>query len=172
MDALDEFENSTDYAEYLAVCAGIIQAFEERLYALYLLGKFDPSEITMTLDLLREYITFGPERAQLDIGALYILLPRVVDKQAKDPDAVMGAVNEMMKNLRGPFFVDLKTNEDNSVIAQGSYLVDAVALNPPNLDLILDPRMGSGCPKGNCNISLPLPCADSIIRKQLMKAFR
>ena len=162
-----KFDNEVDYMEWITTTHGVIKAFEHRGYALYLISQGD-SVPFITLELLRDVISFGPTEDVLDINMRYIPLPLVDPSQRSNPDAVMAAAYQMAERGRGPFFVDLQTNSDGSVSPIGRYLVDSVYVEPPHLYLVIDSRFGGT--KGS--IELHLGIAADTICKQLTLALR
>lgn len=164
-----KFDNEVDYAEWIATTYGIIKAFEDRGYALYAIGSAEAPAF-ITLDLISNLIAFGPTEDVLDIDLRYVPLPLVAKEQRNDPVVVRTAIDLMVHNMRGPYFVDLQTDpEDGSVTPKGSHLVDSLLIDPPYLYLVIDSRFGSG--KAG-SIELHLATAAHKVRSQLMLALR
>ena len=161
-------EDNDSSPELTVITYDIICAFQDRGYSLFSVG-LTTSVVPLSPQLLDDIITFGPEEKVLDAGIRYIPLPLVDKDQRQDPKAIRAAAEEMARQMRGPYFVDLKTNDDNSVEPVGIYLVDSLLVQAPCLYLVIDSRFGSGA-KGS--IELPVAVAAWKIRKQLMLALR
>ena len=165
-----KFDNEADFSEWISTTYGVIKAFQDRGYSLYAIGAADSVAFIGSRELLGELISFGPTEDVLDSGIRYIPLPLVVEGQRDDPATVFAAIDCMVHNMRGPYFVDLQTDlKDGSVTPQGSHLVDSLLIDPPHLYLVIDSRFGSGR-KGS--IELHLATAAHKIRSQLMLALR
>jgi hypothetical protein len=164
------FDNEADFSEWIVITHGIIKAFEDRGYALYSVGTSDAPAFIGSKDLLGELVSFGPTTDVLEPGFRFIPLPLVAKGQRSDPVAVFAAVDLMIHSMRGPYFIDLQTDEkDGSVTPIGSHLVDSLLIEPPFLYLVIDSRFGSG---RTGSIELHLATAAHKIRGQLMLALR
>jgi len=163
-----KFDNEADYAEWIATTHGIIEAFKARGYALYVIGAAD-SVAFMGPDLLNNVISFGPTEDVLELGLRYIPLPLVNKEQRDNPAAVMAAVNQMIFNIRGPFFLDLQTMDDGNIEARGAHLIDSIFIEPPFLYMVIDSRFGSG---KEGSIELHLSEAAHKISRQVQLALR
>ena len=164
------FTNEADFSEWIATTHGVIAAFMDRGYALYAIGVADSTAFIGSRELLSDLISFGSIEDVLEPGIRYIPLPLVAEGQRNDPVAVMAAVDCMVHNMRGPYFVDLQTDEkDGSVTPMGSHLVDSLLIDPPHLMLVIDSRFGSG---RSGSIELHLATAAHKVRSKLMMALR
>lgn len=165
-----KFNNEADFTEWIVTTHGVIKAFQDRGYSLYSIGAADSAAFIGSKDVLRELIAFGPTEDVLDMDIRYIPLPMVAEEQRSDPAAVFAAVDCMVHNMRGPYFVDLQTDpKDGSVTPKGSHLVDSLLIDPPYLYLVIDSRFGSGRAG---SIELHLATATHKIMSQLMLALR
>lgn len=165
-----KFDNEVDYAEWIAVTYDIVEAFKDRGYALYVIGASGSMTFLGSREQLGDIISFGPEEQVLEPGIRFVPLPLVNEGQRSDPKAVFAAADLMIHNMRGPYFIDLQTDEtDESVTPIGTHLVDSVFVEPPYLYMVLDSRFGSG--KAG-SIELHLANAAFKIRSQLMLALR
>ena len=164
-----KFDNEADYMEWIATTHGIITAFQGRGYALYQIGAADSAIFISSRELLEQLVAFGPAEDVLELGFRYIPLPLVAEGQRDDSVAVMAAVDCMVHNMRGPYFVDLQSHPDGSAEPMGSHLIDSIFVDSPNLCMVIDSRFGSGR-KGT--IELPLATAAHQIQGQLMLALR
>lgn len=161
-----KFDNMEDAYEWAVVTSGIIKAFEDRGYGLYKIGK-GPTLFT-SIEMVMEFVQYGREKEVLEVGYRHIPLPLVED--STNHLQVGRAIDEMVKQLRGPFFSNLKTNADGSVEMISTHLVDSVTVAPPFLELSIDVRFFKGYQENT--IVLPLINAASTIRQQLMMSFR
>ena len=165
-----KFNNEADFSEWISTTNGVIEAFKSRGYALYSIGVADSPAFIGSRDMLGELISFGPTEDVLEPGLRFIPLPMVAEGQREDPRAVFAAVDCMVHNMRGPYFIDLQTDpKDESVVPMGSHLIDSIYIEPPHLYLVIDSRFGSGR-KGS--IELHLATAAHKIRGQVMLALR
>jgi len=165
-----KFSNEADFSEWISTTHGIIQAFKDRGYAMYCIGVADSTAFIGSRELLSELVACGPTEDVLKPGYRFILMPLVAEEQRADPKAVFAAVDCMVHNMRGPYFVDLQTDiSDDSVVCMGSHLIDSLLIEPPHLYLVIDSRFGSG---RSGSIELHLATAAHKIRGQVMMALR
>ncbi len=170
-------EHLVNLMEERAFHLDIIQSFETRGWALYEFGNGEP--LTSYLEL--QYIVeMRREKRWLKHGIKYLLLP--LNEQDSNWPVVRDLFFMIISQGRGPYFVDLEEHRGNGtnggwVEPIGSYLIDSVVLEPPFLNLVIDPQMSRIKDperiKGIENFQIPVPLSDlHIIRKQLMKAIR
>lgn len=161
-----KFTNEVDYVEWIATTYGIIRAFEDRGYALYELG---PGPIMFgSVAMIEEFIQFGRAEEVLNVGMRHMLLPLV--KNSEDSFQVMKAVDEMVKQVRAPYFFNCKQGTDGSVEVLSRHLIDSVAVEPPFLEMSVDVRFGPVMEENT--IEIPLVDAPLVIKKQVMMALR
>ena len=161
-----KFNTEADTHECIIVTHGIIQAFEDRGWALYGLG---PAPMMFTdMNMVMEFVQYGREGNVLEDGIRYLPLPLL--KDSTDRYQMARAIDEMVKQLRGPYFLDLQTESDGSITCLGKHLIDAVMLDSPFLNVITDVRF-SQTTRENI-IELDLATAAYTIRRQVMLAFR
>lgn len=160
-----DFESEEDFLEWLGVTANIIKAFEHRGYALYKLGRA-PMMFT-EIEMIMEFVQDGRAEDALEISTYYLPLPLV--KDSRDTFLVRKAFEEMIRQLRGPYFLDLIHKPDNTVEVLGKHLVDTIRVEPPFLHLIVDVKFGRG---EENTIEIPLAEAPYRIAKQLMMSLR
>jgi len=161
--------DEVDFAEIISVTYGIIQAFKDRGYSLYSYGVANMTLPKISLEMIREIVSFGPEEELLEPGIKYLVLPLVVENQRSDPNAVIAAIYHMSSIRRAPFYVQLETQKDGSVIAKSVHLIDSIYIKSPFLYLEMDPNFASGT--SGC-IEIPLVEAFNSISKQLALASR
>lgn len=164
-----KFTSQPDFAEWIAITHGIVEAFAGRGYALYAVGAAQSMTFLGSMEALGELISFGPEEQVLEIGIRFIPLPLVAEGQRADVKVVFAAAAQLLENMRGPFFIDMETQADGSAMPKGAHLIDSIFVEPPNLCMVIDSRFGSGR-KGQ--IELPLATAAHQISKQLMLGLR
>ncbi|MBE9509343.1 MAG: hypothetical protein IMY71_00570 [Bacteroidetes bacterium] len=80
------------------------------------------------------------------------------------------AIEEMVMQLRGPYFVDVGTNSDGRPEALGKHLIDTIGVYPPFLHLGTDVKFAQVTTENT--IVLHLSNAAQILRKQLMMSLR
>jgi hypothetical protein len=161
-----QFKDPADIVEWVVITHGIIKAFEDRGYGLYRLGK-GPMMFTDTV-MIMEFVQYGRAEEVLEVGYRYLPLPLL--KDSKDTFQMQKAIEEMVFQLRGPYFIDIGTNADGRPEALGKYLVDTVAVFSPGLHLHTDVRFGQVTTENT--IVLHLSNAANVIRKQLMMSLR
>lgn len=158
--------DEADFMEWTHTTNDIIKAFADRGWALYELGQ-GPMMFT-SVDMIMEFVKDGRAEDVLKVGINYLPLPLVQD--SRDTFQVTKAVEEMGKQLRGPYFVNLATMDDESVIVLGQHLVDSIVVEPPFLNLVTDVRFGY---KVDYNtIEIHLTEVAHTIHKQIMLALR
>jgi hypothetical protein len=162
----NEFKNPEDVIEWTLVTHGIIKAFEVRGYGLYQLGK--GAMMFTDVMMILEFVQCGRAEEVLEIGYRYLPLPLIGD--SKDTFQMERAIEEMARQLRGPYFIDIGTNSDGNAEALGKYLIDTVAVYPPGLHLSVDIQFGQVTTDNT--IVLHLAEAANVIRKQLMMSLR
>ncbi len=171
-------EHFVNFTEEEAFQLDIIQSFENRGWALYEFGNGEP--LTSYLEL--EYIVeMGREKRWLKHGIRYLLLP------LNELDSNWPVIRDLMFMIisqgRGPYFVDLVEHHGRSVQDEGwvepigVYLIDSVVLDPPFLNLVIDPKMSRikdpDRVKEFKNMEIPVHVSElHIIRNQIMKALR
>lgn len=161
-----KFDNQIDYAEWIATTYGIIKAFEDRGYALYELG---PGPVMFTsVDMISEFIQYGRAEDVLQVGTRHMLLPLV--KDSKDTFQVLKAVDEMVRQVRLPYFFNCRKEPDGGIVVLGKHLVDSIAVEPPFLEISVDVRFGPVMEENT--VEIPLVDAAVVIRKQVMMALR
>jgi hypothetical protein len=161
-----KFDNKADYAEWIATTYGVIKAFEDRGYALYELGA-GPMMFSGTA-MIEEFIQYGRAEDVLRVGIRHMLLPLVNDP--KDPFQVLKAVDEMVRQVRSPYFFNCRKDPDGGIVVLGKHLIDSVAVEPPFLEMSCDVRFGPVMKENT--VEIPLVDAPVIIRKQVMMALR
>lgn len=166
---MQKFMNEKDYVEWIGVSQEIIHAFKHRGYSLYLLGQGNSILPLNSMDLLDDIIGFGPESDVLEIGFRYVVLPLVHEDQMMNPSAVKAAAMESIGAMRGPYFIDLETDEHAYAVPKGAYLIDSIEMQPPFLYMVIDSRFGS---QKTGSIELPLATAAHTIQRQLMLSLR
>ncbi len=173
----DVIEALVNLTEERAFHLDIIQSFENRGWALYEFGNGQP--LTSYLEL--QYIVeMGRETRWLKHGIRYLLLP--LNEQDSNWPVIRDLFFMIISQGRGPYFVDLEEHrgkgaDDGWVEPIGSYLIDSVVLEPPFLNLIIDPNMSRIKDperiKSFKNLQIPVHISElHIIRKQIMKALR
>ena len=161
-----EFKSETDYAEWIATTHGIVKAFERRGYALYELGP--GTMLFTTSDMIGEFVQFGRAEDVLQVGIRHMVLPLV--KESKDMFQVMKAIEEMVKQMRAPYFFNCKMDTDSGVEVTSKHLIDSVAIEPPFLEVSCDMRFAEGIQENT--IEIPLADAATVIENQVMMALR
>ena len=160
------FKNEVDFAEWISITHGIVKAFESRGYALYKLGP-GPILFSSTA-MIEEFVSFGRAEDVLELGIRYMLLPLVQD--SKDMFQVMKCIEEMIKQVRAPYFFSCKQGEDGGVEIPSKHLIDSIAVEPPFLEISTDVRFAQVTTDNT--IEIPLADAAIVIRKQVMMALR
>jgi hypothetical protein len=161
-----KFKNPEEIIEWTLITHGIIKAFEDRGYGLYPLGK-GPMMFT-NIEMIMEFVQYGRVEEVLEVGIRHLPLPLIED--SKDTFQMSRAYEEMIHQLRGPYFVDVGTNAEGRPEALGKYLIDTVAVYPPGLHLSVDIQFGQVTTDNT--IVLHLAEAANVIRKQLMMSLR
>ena len=160
------FENEVDFSEWITTTHGVIKAFEDRGYALYELG---PGPVMFTTsDMIGEFIQFGRAEDVLQVGIRYMVLPLV--ELHSDTMQVMKAVEEMVRQMRAPYFFNCKMGIDGRVEVLNKHLIDSVAIEPPFLELSTDVRFAQVMTENT--IEIPLAEAATVIGNQVMMALR
>jgi hypothetical protein len=162
----NEFKNPEDVIEWTLITHGIIKAFEDRGYGLYPLGK-GPMMFT-NIEMIMEFVQYGRVEEVLEVGIRHLPLPLIED--SKDTFQMSRAYEEMIHQLRGPYFVDIGINAEGRPEALGKYLIDTIAVFPPGLHLSVDVKFGQVTTDNT--IVLHLAEAANVIRKQLMMSLR
>ena len=157
-----KFDNENDYLEWIAITYGIIKAFELRGYGLYELGR-GPVMFT-SIEMIMEFVQYGRTEDVLKVGIRYLPLPLL--KDSTDVLQMQKAIEEMARQLRGPFFTDILP-EKNKV---HSHLIDSVVVEPPFLNLNTDVRFAQVTTENT--IEIHLSEAARIIKRQLMMSLR
>jgi hypothetical protein len=161
-----KFDNETDYTEWIVTTYGIIKAFEDRGYALYELG---PGPVMFTgVGMIEEFIQYGRTEDVLQVGIRYMLLPLV--ELHSDPRQVMKAIEEMVRQVRAPYFFNCKQDEDGGVEVLSKHLIDSIAVEPPFLEMSTDVRFGQVTNENT--VEIPLADAATVVRNQIMMALR
>lgn len=161
-----KFDNETDCAEWIVTTYGIIKAFEDRGYALYELG---PGPVMFgSSAMIEEFIQYGRAEDVLQVGMRHMLLPLVED--SKDSFQVLKAVDEMVRQVRSPYFFNCRQDPDGGIVVLSKHLIDSIAVEPPFLDMSCDVRFGPVMQENT--IEIPLTDAPVIIRKQLLMSLR
>jgi hypothetical protein len=162
----NKFKNPGEIIEWTLITHGIVKAFEDRGYGLYQLGK-GPMMFTH-IEMIMEFVQHGRAEEVLEIGFRYLPLPLI--KDSKDTFQMGKAIEEMVNQLRGPYFIDVGTNAEGNAESLGKHLIDTVAVFPPGLHLSTDVRFGRVTTENT--IVLHLAEAANVIRKQLMMSLR
>jgi hypothetical protein len=161
-----KFKNPEEIIEWTLTTHEVIKAFEDRGYGLYQLGR-GPMMFTH-IEMIMEFVQHGRAEEVLEVGMRYLPLPLI--KDSKDTFQMSRAYEEMIHQLRGPYFVDIGTNAEGRPEVLGKYLVDTVAIFPPGLHLSVDIKFGQVTTDNT--IVLHLVNAAHVIRKQLMMSLR
>lgn len=149
----------------------IITSFEFRGWGLY---KCDVEHVD-NLEELKTIISMGREKNKLEYGTRYIPLP--LSENDSSYESVKKLIDEMIFMGRGPYFVEFIEGEDDNgkwVQPVGRFLVESVALEPPNLVLIIDRRLSNVLlPEFYNGEAIEIPLYElHKIRKQLMLSLR
>ena len=161
-----KFDNPIDAQEWAAVTNGIIKAFEGRGYGIYELGP--GAMMFSSAAMIEEFIQFGRAEDVLEVGMRYMLLPLV--KDSKDSFQVFRAVDEMIKQVRAPYFFNCKQSADKSVEVLSKHLIDSIAIEPPFLEMSADVRFGPVMQENT--VEIPLADAATVVKNQVMLALR
>ena len=161
-----KFNNETDVHEYIVITNGIINAFADRGYGLYELGRA-PMMFT-DMNMVMEFVQFGRTEDVMEADIRYLPLPLI--KDSTDRFQMGKAIEEMVRQLRGPYYMDLQSEPNGSVTCLGKHLIDTVMLDPPFLNLITDVKFSQATTENV--IELDLATAAYTIRRQVMMAFR
>jgi hypothetical protein len=161
-----EFKDPASIVEWIATTHEVIKAFENRGYGLYPLGH--GPMMFAEIEMIMEFVQYGRAEEVLEIGIRHLPLPLI--KDSKDTFQMRKAYEEMIFQLRGPFFVDVGTNDKGRPEALGRHLIDTVAVFPPGLHLSVDIKFGQITTDNT--IVLHLSNAAYVIRKQLMMSLR
>lgn len=164
MDA--KFENTSELIEWVAVTNSVIKAFEQRGYGLYKLGR-GPMMFS-NIEMVMEFVQYGRTEDVLEIGYRYMLLPLL--KDSRDTFQMSRAIEEMIHQLRGPYFVDIGTDTEGEPKVLGRHLIDTVGVYPPFLHLGTDVKFTQATTENT--IVLHLSNAAQIIMKQVMMSLR
>ena len=174
---VDDIERRVLELEEEAFQRDIIQSFELRGWALYEFGEGLP--LVSYLDL-QPIVEMGREKVRLKHGIRYVPLP--LHERDADWATIRDLVFAVVSQGRGPYFVDLeeKTDEETGetwVEPVGVYLIDSVVLDPPFLNLVIDPRLSRikdpSRIEGLEAVEIPVHLAClHVIRNQLMKCMR
>lgn len=162
----NKFEDPASIVEWAATTYGVITAFEDRGYGLYPLGR-GPMMFS-DIEMIMEFVQYGRAEEVLEIGVRHLPLPLI--KDSKDTFQMKKAYEEMIFQLRGPFFVNVGTNDKGRPEALSRHLIDTVAVFPPGLHLSVDIKFGQITTDNT--IVLHLAEAANVIRKQLMMSLR
>ena len=134
---VSELSDSLDELDMVLVQSEIISSFEERGWALYECNT--PVELYSTVSI-QSLVEFGREKEQLKVGVRYILLP--LHERDKDWYSIMNLTKLVLREHRGPYYVEFLKTEDK-VVPIAKFLIDSVVLRPPYLYLIPDLRLSS-----------------------------
>lgn len=162
----NKFKEPEELLEWIAVTHGIILAFEQRGYGLYKLG-YGPMMFS-DIEMIMEFVQFGRAEDVLEIGYRYLPLPLL--KDSTDHFQMRKAIEEMIMQLRGPFFIDIGTNAEGKPEALGKHLIDTIGVYPPFLHLGTDVKFAQITTENT--IVLHLFVAADVIKKQLMMSLR
>lgn len=176
----DELAKIINLVEEEVFQLDIIKSFEERGWGLY---EVCPVDVDFTLKNyfdLKLIVETGREKKSLKYGVRYVLLP--LNKQDTNWEIIRDMIFMLTSQGRGPFFVDFQEGKDDDgekfVEPIGVYLIDTVYLDPPEIVLVIDPRMSrirypkkQSIVSDNMEIRIHLGCLD-VIRKQLMMSLR
>jgi hypothetical protein len=160
------FKKPEELIEWVAVTHGVILAFEQRGYGLYKLGR-GPMMFS-DIEMIMEFVQYGRTEDVLEIGYRYLPLPLL--KDSKDHNQMRKAIEEMVKQIRGPFFIDVGTNSEGKPEMLGRHLIDTIGVYPPFLHLGTDVNFAQITTENT--IVLHLSSAADIIKKQLMMSLR
>jgi hypothetical protein len=98
----------------------------------------------------------------------YMPLPLVED--SRDSFQVIKAIDEMVRQVRAPYFFNCKQEKDGSITVLSKHLIDSISVEPPFLELSVDVRFGPIMEENT--IEIPLIDVAVVIRKQVMMALR
>ena len=162
----NKFNELEELIEWIAVTHGIILAFEQRGYGLYKLGR-GPMMFS-DIEMIMEFVQYGRAEDVLEIGYRYLPLPLL--KNSTDHFQMRKAIDEMILQIRGPFFIDVGTSAEGKPEALGKHLIDTIGVYPPFLHLGTDIKFAQITTENT--IVLHLSNAAQIIKKQLMMSLR
>jgi len=158
----EQFDNMGELYEYIGITHGVIQAFEKRGWGLYYVGR--GPMMFATASQVMEIVSWGRTEDVLEIGGRYIPLPLIED--SKDTFQMMRAVEEMVRQIRGPYYVELKMDgEEIEIVSR--HLIDSISLEPPFLDLHCDVRFQQVTTENTIELHLA-QAADKICVQVLM----
>jgi hypothetical protein len=162
----NKFNKPEELIEWIAVTHGVILAFAQRGYGLYKLGR-GPMMFS-DIEMIMEFVQYGRAEDVLEIGYRYLPLPLLED--SKDHFQMRKAYEEMILQLRGPFFIDIGTNSAGNPEALGKHLIDTIGVYPPFLHIGTDVKFAQITSENT--IVLHLSNAAQIIMKQVMMSLR
>jgi hypothetical protein len=163
----DLFNETANEMERIVITHGIIKSFEHRGYGLYRLGR-GPMLFT-NIHMVMEFVQYGRTEDILEVGMRYLPLPLI--KDSSDAFQMGRAIEEMVLQLRGPYFLNLQSLSDGSIKTLGRHLIDTVVIEPPFMQLVTDPKFTGGEMSENV-IEIPLHDASRTIRQQVMLSLR
>jgi hypothetical protein len=160
------FMNSAEVVEWTLVTHGLIVAFEQRGYGLYKLGR-GPMMFS-GIEMIMEFVGYGRAEEVLEVNWRYLPLPLI--KDSKDTFQMQKAIEEMVYQLRGPFFTNILVDKEGEPAKTRSHLIDSISVEPPFLNLYCDIRF---CQMTTENtIEIHLSGAAEVIRRQFSMSLR
>lgn len=141
---VDDFENQILQLEEKVFDIDIIESFAHRGWALYEIG---PIQQTNTFDSylsLQPFVEMGREKEHIQIGSRYVLLPLNIEDT--NWELIRDLSFMLLSQGRGPFFIEFREGIDENgkwIEPVGRFLIDSIYLDPPELVLIIDPRLSN-----------------------------
>jgi hypothetical protein len=162
----NKFNKPEELVEWIAVTHSIIKAFEQRGYGLYRLGR-GPMMFS-DIEMVMEFVQCGRAEEVLEVGYRYLPLPLL--KDSKDHFQMRKAVDEMVRQLRLPYFIDIGVHSNGKPKVLGKHLIDTIGVYPPFLHIGTDVKFAQITTENT--IVLHLSNAAQIITKQVMMSLR
>jgi len=141
---VDHFEEKVLELEERVFHLDIIESFAARGWGLYEIGPIHNKLLIESYFSLKPFVEMGREKEKLEYDKRYVLLP--LNKDDTNWKLIQDMIFMLIGQGRGPYFVEFREGIDENgkyVEPIGRFLIDSIYLEPPELVLIIDPRMSN-----------------------------